>query len=204
MSDDQLKAPPSVQYQGGPGADIIQSAGISAKDGIHALKAGYGTMTDCPRNSNGTASQVSNAQSGYVRASPKINIPEAVEEVEGDGSQNSRPVSSESVHSSDHLRHNYQYHGPARSGSITEQVVDVNGVKKVVLETNSGSSSETERPHQKLTARTGAGRKDGKEQKASDNSDDGTHEPGEAEQPVSKKRRRRKKRNAQSKQYWRR
>lgn len=198
MSDDLSKAPPLVQYHTDSGAGIIQSAGISAKDGVQALRAGYGTMTDHPRILNGTASQVSEAQSGYIRPLPKINIPEAVEEVEADGSQNSRPVSSESANSSDHLQANAQHHVPARSGSITEQVVDVNGVTKVILETNSGSSSETERPHQNHDDQDGSTTKD--HHKTSDDSDGGSHGPKETGQSVSKKRRRRKKRNAQPKQ----
>ena len=33
-------------------------------------------------------------------------------------------------------------HGPARSGSITENIIDVNGIRKVVLQTNSSSSND--------------------------------------------------------------
>jgi metal transporter CNNM len=35
--------------------------------------------------------------------------------------------------------------GPTRSGSITEQVIDINGIRKVVLQTTSSSSSDAER-----------------------------------------------------------
>ncbi|KAL1868398.1 cell agglutination protein Mam3 [Paecilomyces lecythidis] len=196
VSEDQPKAPASVQYQGGSGAGIIQTAGTDAKDGVQALKSGYGTMTDRPPTSNDAPSQVSNsAQGGNARSAPKVNIPEAVEEVDGDdsrGSQNSRPVSSESG-LSDHLRPNYQCHGPARSGSITEQVVDVNGVKKVVLQTNSGASSDTERQPDTHAHQNGNKRDTNKEP---DESDGGSHVSG---QTVSKKRRRRKKRNTKSK-----
>lgn len=198
VSEDQPKAPASVQYQGGSGAGIIQTAGTDAKDGVQALKSGYGTMTDRPPNSNDAPSQVSNsAQGGHARSAPKVNIPEAVEEVDGDdsrGSQNSRPVSSQSG-LSDHLRPNYQCHGPARSGSITEQVVDVNGVKKVVLQTNSGASSDTERQHDTHAHQNGNKRDTNKEP---DESDGGSHVSG---QTVSKKRRRRKKRNTKSKHF---
>ncbi|KAJ9250765.1 hypothetical protein DTO195F2_8054 [Paecilomyces variotii] len=197
MSDDQPKAPASVQYQGGSSAGIIQSAGMDAKDGVRALKSGYGTMTDLPRGSNGAISQVSNGpQSGYVRSAPNINIPEVVEEVDGDdsrGSQNSRPVSSGSGPSSDQLRPNYQCHGPARSGSITEQVVDVNGIKKVILQTNSDAFSDTERPHETHSGPNGNRTNSHREP---DESDGASHVSG---QTVSKKRRRRKKRNTQSK-----
>lgn len=36
----------------------------------------------------------------------------------------------------------YNARGPARSGSITENIVDTNGIRKVVLETTSSSDSE--------------------------------------------------------------
>ena len=38
----------------------------------------------------------------------------------------------------------YLHKGPARSGSITENIVDANGVRKVVLETTSSSESNEE------------------------------------------------------------
>jgi metal transporter CNNM len=34
------------------------------------------------------------------------------------------------------------HRGPARSGSITENIIDVNGIRKVVLQTNSSSSND--------------------------------------------------------------
>ncbi|PGH19265.1 hypothetical protein AJ80_04131 [Polytolypa hystricis UAMH7299] len=40
------------------------------------------------------------------------------------------------------LSTSYRLHGPTRSGSITEQIVDSNGIRKVVLQTGSTSPSE--------------------------------------------------------------
>lgn len=90
--------------------------------------------------------------------------PETIEEEDGDnhnrsGSQR-RPRSSQerpdSLHSSKsrsrstirslHERSRspgYQRRGPARSGSITENIVDANGIRKVVLETTSSSSDSS-------------------------------------------------------------
>ena len=90
-------------------------------------------------------------KSGNVTQMP---IPEIVNEdadgsrhSKGSGSSQSATMTGRSVEAKrdDPLqRALYIHDGPARSGSITEQVVDVNGVRKMVLSTNSTSSSEVE------------------------------------------------------------
>lgn len=153
VSDLEPRQAPSPGYQGGIGAGILNSAGPDAKDGVHALKLGYGTMgTSQPVPSGGTNSEPGNAF-------PQISIPEAVTEEQEDRSrtddqtrhnstQESPAVSLRSSDSQTEDRTKpttYMHRGPARSGSITEHVVDVNGIRKVVLHTtSSASSSETE------------------------------------------------------------
>lgn len=50
--------------------------------------------------------------------------------------------------SSDYVKTPPRVTGPTRSGSITEQIIDVNGIRKVVLHPTSSSSSDTDRANQ--------------------------------------------------------
>ncbi|KAF4759819.1 hypothetical protein HAV15_007713 [Penicillium sp. str.  len=161
-SDSQKLITSSTGYQGGIGAGLLNSAGTDAKDGAHALKLGYGTMTSQDNVSKGTGAQ-------QYKDLPTVSIPEAVREEHEDQprSGSTREASSVALHddSENQLRSGstrkassdegsvdspgtpgfiYHHRGPARSGSITEQVVDVNGIRKVVLHANCASSSEGE------------------------------------------------------------
>jgi metal transporter CNNM len=164
-SDSQRLLPSSTAYQGGIGAGLLNSAGPDAKDGAHALKIGYGTMS-----SSDIASKATSAQ--QYKDLPHISIPESVREEHEDqtrsgstqevGSVIRRPKEHEDQPHSGSTREEtsstegsirssdspsglpYHHRGPARSGSITEQVVDVNGIRKVVLHANCSSSSEGE------------------------------------------------------------
>ncbi|CAG7935727.1 unnamed protein product [Penicillium nalgiovense] len=161
-SDSQKLIPVSTGYQGGIGAGLLNSAGTDAKDGAHALKLGYGTMASNDSVSKGTFAQ-------QYKDLSQVSIPEAVREEYEDQprpgstraassvalrvdsenqprSGSTRKASSDegSVESSGTPGFIYHHRGPARSGSITEQVVDVNGIRKVVLHANCTSSSEGE------------------------------------------------------------
>ncbi|RAK97666.1 putative DUF21 and CBS domain protein (Mam3) [Aspergillus ibericus CBS 121593] len=139
MSDSQTRHN-SIGLQGGIGAGLVQS-GMDARDGVLALRAGYGTMNHAKPPADAST---------QTRDGPPISIPELVHEEQDDNprSAGSRVGSAGSLDSQfDHLKPgSYCHRGPARSGSITEQVVDVNGIRKVVLHTTSTSSSESERP----------------------------------------------------------
>jgi metal transporter CNNM len=132
----------STPYHGGIGAGILNSAGPDAKDGAHALKLGYGTMT-----SNDAMSKSTSAQ--QYKDLPHVSIPEAVDEEHEDqppSASTGKGSSGEgSIRSTDSPNgFPYRRRGPARSGSITEQIVDVNGIRKVVLHANPTSSSDSE------------------------------------------------------------
>ncbi|PYH93614.1 DUF21 and CBS domain protein [Aspergillus ellipticus CBS 707.79] len=138
VSDSQTRLA-SVGLPGGIGAGLVQS-GMDARDGVLAVRAGYGTIGHKAPADAGTQTKDGGA----------ISIPEAVHEeaVDDNSWSGSRAGSARSSDSqSDFLKPaNYRHRGPARSGSITEQIVDVNGIRKVVLHTTSTSSSESERP----------------------------------------------------------
>ncbi|KAJ5513542.1 hypothetical protein N7463_003094 [Penicillium fimorum] len=138
-SDSPKLIPSSTGYQGGVGAGLLNSAGPDAKDGAHALKLGYGTMASNDNVSNGTGAQ-------QYKDLLHVSIPEAVREEQEDQprSGSTRKANSDegSIESSHTPLSIYHHRGPARSGSITEQIVDVNGIRKVVLHANCSSSSE--------------------------------------------------------------
>ncbi|KAJ5460864.1 Protein MAM3 [Penicillium daleae] len=140
----RLSSPTGLQ--GGIGAGLV-SSGADAKDGAHALKVGYGTISAHDHVTKGT-----NAQQ-YIDL-PQVSIPEAVREEREDlnrtasthKSKSKSSSSTGSIRSTDSKSAEFIYHhrGPTRSGSITEQIVDVNGIRKVVLHANCCSSSEGE------------------------------------------------------------
>lgn len=176
-------------YQGGIGAGLVGS-GAEAKDGAHALKLGYGTIT-----SPDQVTKCTNAQ--QYKDLPAVSIPEAVHEEREDqphsGSTHKGSSGTDSVQSTDSpSEFIYHHRGPTRSGSITEQIVDVNGIRKVVLHTNRSSSSEGE-ISPRLPLDSSPGHKDG----ATDTNDLISEAP--ETHSVSKKRRRRKKRGQHSK-----
>ncbi|KAJ5168845.1 Protein MAM3 [Penicillium canariense] len=131
-------------FQGGIGAGLV-SSGADAKDGAHALKLGYGTIS-----SHDNVTKSTNAQ--QYKDLPQVSIPEAVREEREDLTRSASTSKSKSssatgsIRSTDSKSAEFVYHlrGPTRSGSITEQIVDVNGIRKVVLHANCSSSSEGE------------------------------------------------------------
>ncbi|KKK12313.1 hypothetical protein P175DRAFT_0426540 [Aspergillus ochraceoroseus IBT 24754] len=114
--------------------DVLPPGGINASDGVHALRV-----------SNSAYDSVDTG----VRNGLIVSIPEAVREEKDSAprSAHSRRTGSSDSRSQDAdlpTPSGYLHRGPARSGSITEHIVDVNGIRKVVLHTNSTSSSEAE------------------------------------------------------------
>ncbi|KAA8644254.1 hypothetical protein EYZ11_005908 [Aspergillus tanneri] len=172
----------SLGLPGGIGAGLLQSGGLDARDGAHAVRLGYDTMSHTPAMDIGM----------LTKDTAGVSIPEAVceEQDEYGRSPSSAAVSTWSSDSRSQERPktgtSYQHKGPARSGSITEQIVDVNGIRKVVLHTTSTSSSSDDNGHQFLVRQGGVVR--------DMNDDKETANPS-----GSKKRRRRHKRGKSSK-----
>ncbi|KAI9926812.1 hypothetical protein ASPWEDRAFT_46126 [Aspergillus wentii DTO 134E9] len=189
-SESQSRQTPVLDLSGGIGAGLLQSAGVDAKDGAYAVKVGYGTMdvpTDRPKD-----------EPALAKDGPQVSIPEPVHEVReehiienGQGSEDASRRSSDSQ-SGDRKVSAYLHRGPARSGSITEQVIDVNGIRKVVLHTTSTSSSDAE-------ARASLKQKSRAHQDGQDDDDDRPENAKQGSNATKKRRRRRKRHNASSK-----
>lgn len=121
--------------QGGVGAGLLSSAGKDAKDGVQAVQAGYGSIGASP----GTPQKGDQSfQLDGNNASSKQT-----------SSDNPRTTSSSSNSTLAPLNDDYRTkkarkYKSARSGSITENIVDTGGIKKTVLEMTSSSSDDVE------------------------------------------------------------
>lgn len=129
-------------YHGGIGEGLLATAGKEASDGVQALQQGYGSFgsrTQSPAEDkpsdvlNGVKSQPDGDEEGRARS---------LERASSRDERESRSKSTiRSLRSNTRTVHS---RGPARSGSITENVIDINGVRKIVLETTSSSDSTEE------------------------------------------------------------
>jgi len=137
--------------QGGEGEGLLRSAGKEASDGVHALQQGYGSLErtntsppgKLPRSdkvdANGPLQDPTNFSGGGNASLSRTN--------------SSKFGSNHSDKSSDTLGSLNSYNGSparrrkgtARSGSITENIIEAGGVRKVVLETTSSSEERDER-----------------------------------------------------------
>ncbi|OIW24395.1 DUF21-domain-containing protein [Coniochaeta ligniaria NRRL 30616] len=119
---------------------------VSGKDGIQALQEHYGTtVSPKPTSPPIVAEQNGGTQTAEEDLSDKGTQTRAPTSGEDIGM--SRPSSNDSVHSlpSDlGLAAAQQKKRYVRSGSITENVVETRGVRKVVLETTSSSNEDDE------------------------------------------------------------
>lgn len=145
---------PSHAPQGGIGEGLLENAGREASDGVHSLVVGYGTISQ-------TADRMSwkSGKSGKSGLKPAEEEPASPKSAAADEStaliidnkyddstskQRSRSVSTIASLHSVRLRSKSppKKRHTARSGSISENIVDVNGVKKIILETTSSSDSD--------------------------------------------------------------
>jgi metal transporter CNNM len=203
----------ATSFHGGIGEGLLQSGGTEAKDGVQALQHGYGgTSLGSPLGRRPTSSASKGIQTSPSREdsqTPDAGAPQQDARSRASSrTPRSRPPArsrSESTLGSlpdrgrnDSKSPRYTSKGPARSGSITENVVDSNGIRKVVLEMTSSSSNEEDH----IGAKKGTQRQENRSgspksatlRGGGHDSQDG-HEPAH---PTKKKRKRRKK-HAQSK-----
>lgn len=138
---------------GGVGTGLLSSAGKEASDGVLAIQQGYGTMGGSPPKSPGKGTTSSGGQSAASQAHPAATIqeeeqqPDSRSKSRGSATSNHRSDSESTINSLHKPNRSTsrvdisprQRRGTARSGSITEQIVDAGGIRKVVLETTSSS-----------------------------------------------------------------
>lgn len=139
--------------EGGIGEGLLSSAAGEASDGVHSLAVGYGTMAAPSGTSwNSDRTITKNTADDAVSPGAQPNQPTFAEVVaeNTDGKNDDQSRQRSNSHSTIGSLHSgkSRSHSPpkkrhtARSGSISENIIDVNGVKKIVLETTSSSDSE--------------------------------------------------------------
>jgi metal transporter CNNM len=138
--------------EGGVGEGLLTSAGREASDGVHSVAVGYGTIAAPTGDRMSWKSSRSFRESNDEPRSPKYTTNDNNEEMvivdnrhQDDVPQpRSRSVSTIASLRSTRSRSKSPpaRRHTARSGSISENVVDVNGIKKIVLETTSSSDSD--------------------------------------------------------------
>jgi metal transporter CNNM len=129
--------------EGGEGEGLLKSAGKEASDGVQAVQKGYGTTNN--RTSQSPESYQRSVQANFDGApGNKWSSTQFLSTKRSDSDDSDTMGSLPSQNSSPAPRKR----NPARSGSITENIVDAGGVRKVVLETNSSSDDpEAEARH---------------------------------------------------------
>jgi metal transporter CNNM len=128
---------------GGEGEGLLQSAGRPASDGVLALQQGYGSIDHSP------AHRTSSPLRAHKSQQADIEGPDKSRATKGPQSPPRRPELHESDSGgtisslrSGHASPAPRKRGTARRGSITENIVDSNGVRKVVLQTTSSSDGD--------------------------------------------------------------
>jgi metal transporter CNNM len=120
--------------EGGEGEGLLKSAGKEASDGVQAVQRGYGSTENRSSQSPGSYQRSGHATldgaSGNKGSSSYLL---SANQGDSDDSDTMGCLPSRSSSPLPRKRN------PARSGSITENIVDAGGVRKVVLETNSSS-----------------------------------------------------------------
>lgn len=129
-------------HEGGEDEGLLKSAGKEASDGVQAVQGSYGATDD--RSSRSPESHRWFPQGSFDGASGRRGSSQFLSTKQDDSDASDTMGSLPSKSSSPAPRKR----NPARSGSITENIVDAGGVRKVVLETNSSSDDpETEAKH---------------------------------------------------------
>jgi metal transporter CNNM len=150
---------PSHAPRGGIGEGILDNAGREASDGVHSLVVGYGTISQSADRMSWKSGRSGSAQQHTQEESqsPKSAAVNETNETTAlivdnnyDETQSRGRTKSVSTIGSLHSHKSRSKTPPrkrhtARSGSISENIVDVNGVKKIILETTSSSDSDQKR-----------------------------------------------------------
>ncbi|KAI1610388.1 hemolysin [Exophiala viscosa] len=135
------------EYQGGIGEGVVKSGGKEASDAVlQALQNGHGTTSGSP-NERRPASSNKGIQADLLEEDGPTQNGNGEDHTEETARPSARTFDSHSTigslpgSPSRSRSPFYRSKGPARSGSITENIIDANGFRKVVLETTSSSES---------------------------------------------------------------
>lgn len=143
----------SQATSGGVGEGLLRDAGIDARDGVQALHTGYGTMENRPlsRASHSNQPRITETRPDHSPAASDRSV----------STVRSLPERDES-----RIIRNRTPRGTTRSGSITENIIEYNGIRKVVLDVSSSSDEAVagSSDHQHAGPGNGEGAADGNDQ----------------------------------------
>lgn len=141
----------SFAAHGGVGAGLVNSAGKDAKDGVLAVQAGYGSIpTSLPSPKPSKKDRLAPPTDNHHQRPSSHSRTDSQSTLGSMHSGMKSPVSRSRSH-----------RGTARSGSITENIIDAGGFKKTVLEMT--SSSEDPEGSNGANVKNGGERSDGDE-----------------------------------------
>ncbi|KEQ74554.1 DUF21-domain-containing protein [Aureobasidium namibiae CBS 147.97] len=184
----------SSRPEGGIGAGLIGSAALEAQDGAHAVAQvahGYGSIS--PGSRDPSIHEESEVQAEHDMSSSKpMTAKEASAFADNHTAakleakeNNARDQKQQSEQQND--QQGEQRNGTHESGSITENIVDMNGMKKVVLEANSSSDGDDQKG---ADANDGANDKNGHDDDQDDaGNDDAGHDDSKGTKKKKKKKR---------------
>jgi len=199
---------PASEFKTGIGEGLLKSGGKEASDGVQTLQQGYGTISVPPTGRRSASVTKAVQADPSERMAPNSLVDSQHDEHDDEVPELQRPATrnhSESTLGSLQDAYPrpkspfYQSKGPARSGSITENIVDANGIRKVVLETTSSSESNEEEDNSganKGIAHHDSGPPGGHDEPNAQRrpGGDGDHRHQHDDSSTKKKRRRRRKR----------
>ena len=134
-------------FQTGIGEGVLASGGKEASDAVHAVQQEYaGSPTERRPQS---AQKGSQSPQDLLRTSNESNDENRRPRSRQKNDKDDRDRSRSTVRSLPDITYtksslNFLNDGPTRSGSITENIIEAHGIRKVVLETTSSSSSNDE------------------------------------------------------------
>ena len=167
---------------GGAGIGLVKSAGKDANDGVLAVQAGYGATDNTPPKTPRSGER----SNEVIQATPDT----VKRRASTDGTSSAHSQSTVGSLPSRNGSRPPRKRNAARSGSITENIVDAGGYKKVVLEMTSSS----EDIHEGAEG-SGSGQTDGAEEGKENGKPEDT---SDAAQGNKKKRRRKRKKGGPS------
>ncbi|EKG12808.1 Cystathionine beta-synthase core [Macrophomina phaseolina MS6] len=136
--------------QGGIGEGILANSGRDASDGAHAVATSYGSIgkVASPVTSDRPRPLSHKSSNGGASNSPQTQRKIIVDNRSTDARRSNSSSTIGSMHSGSPARSPRIGKATVRSGSISENVIDVNGVKKMILDVSSSSDSEENQPRQ--------------------------------------------------------
>lgn len=138
----------------------VKSAGKTASDAVRALQASYGSVLERPTpfSLDDPASPIETANKAVGTGDDLIsstNRPSAAP-LKTTSNRSNTTQSTSAVSRSISPNPPFQPRGPTRTGSITEQVVDSNGIRKVILHTSETPSPTEDGPNNRFPGRPGS------------------------------------------------